>query len=549
MHRDRPSSPTPSPPDRDPGPEERTARSEKASLRASVLAGVAGLLCLLAATWIGFRLAAGPSTEEASSGPPPAPRLVVLPLIDLEGAGDRYFADGVTDEIAAGLAAVEGLEVRGRVSAASFTDVNRDAAEIGRRLGGAAVVDGTIRRAAGRVRLSVRLLDSSEGTVLWSLAADTSRDRLFDLRDRVVGGVASALGLEVSDRTGRRLERRRTSGEAFDLYLLGRFRWAARAGGDLAEAAAFYHLAIEADSGFAPAWVALAEAYATLPRFTRLPADAARREGAAAARTALQLDPDAAGGHAVLGEILGLYGRDPAGGRSHLERARQLDPGDAWPRQGLCELRLVEGRLDAARQACAEARARDPLAFRTGWLSAEIERASGDTGAALLRLDSLAGAFPDFEPLAGDLALTRLASGDTTAALREDVARWFALLGDAGVADSLATTLHRLLSSAGGASPDRASGATAAVLERVGRELDPSPVHLASLAVSLGEPDAAADAAVRALAEGSPGALRLGVFPEYAMLRRREDVAKALAEAGLPAVPERQAPAGESERE
>ncbi len=490
--------------------------------------GATGLACVLLAVAAGLGTVDGSRPEPSAPAAVGTPRIVVLPLIDIDGGGERYFVEGLTGELAAALSMIEGVEVRGRVSAVGFVDVNRDAAALGRRLGGDVVLDGTIRRYGGRLRLGVRLVDASTGTPVWSTSLDTTRAALFALRDDAVRGVARALGLgQPDDRVLRRLDRRRTSAEAFDLYLLGRQRGSG-ARGDLLEAASYFHLAIEADSGFAPAWTALAEAYATLPRFTRFPPDRARGEGAAAARTALRLEPDAAAAHTVLGEILYLYEHDWAGARSHLERAVELDPGGAEPRERLCELSLILGEFGAAESACGEALKRDPLAFRPAWTATWIDRSTGDLDAALASLDSLASAHPDFEPLIADRALARLVAGDT-AALKDHLADWFVLLGPAELADTLATGLA-------GAWPPEPGGSRAsrAVLARVEADLEPSAVHLAALLSLFGDRERASEVAVVALAGRMPEALRLGVFPEYSGLHEHDELRRALAEAGLP---------------
>lgn len=491
----------------------------------SVAFGLAGAAAVGFAAWLG--LGGGSVNGESGPSPPaPEPRVVVLPLIDLDGRGDRYFADGMTAEIQSGLAMVDGLEVRGRGSAATFVDVNRDATELGARLGGAAVLDGTVRRRGGAVRLNVRLLDVATGREVWATSVEGPLDRVFGLRDSLVVGVATALGLEPVGATRGRLAQRRTAKEAMDLYLLGRFRWAAGSRGDLAEAMSYYHLAIAADSGFVPAWVALAEAYATLPRFTRFPAERSRTEGAAAARTALRLQPDAPDAHAVLGELLMLYERDWPGARSHFDRAIELDPGDARPRALACELDLYTDRLASAREACAAALARDPFAFQSGWLLAGIERADGDVARSVARLDSLAELFPDYEPLLGDLAVVRLlaqaADGADTAVVAAAAAAraWLTLLGAVAV-DSLAAELVE-------------RGSAPAAVAEIERRLGPDPAHLAALWALAGDEDNGAAAMRTALDERVPTALRFGVFPEYAALRSREDAATMLEEADLP---------------
>lgn len=501
---------------------------------AAVAAGLFGTAAVVLAAWIGLRGSpdAPDSTRPRISTGPPI--VVVLPLIELDRRGDRYHADGLTDELAAGVAAVEGLELRARESARNFVDVNRDAAALGASLGATAVLDGTVGRSAGRLRLGVRLVEVASGEALWSMSRDTTASGFFALRDSVAVAVAGAFGREVGERAVERWERRRTDPATLDLYMLGRFQWAAGPGGDLLQAASYYELALESDTTFVPAWVALAETFATLPRFTRFPPERVRRDGAAAARTALRLDPDDPAAHTVLGEILYLYEWDWQGARSHLERARALAPGDAAPRAGLCELSIALGRLDQATSACEAARRRDPFAFRPAWLAADLARADGRGEEAAMILDSLATAYPDFEPVAAERVVAHLAIGDTLGN-RDRLLRWLTLLGTAPLADTLASALTGGEETEEDEMTSRPSAAVRGAIERIASDLDPDPAHLAALAASYDAVDLAADALETALANRAPGALYAGVLPVFATVREREGVRQLLADAGLPA--------------
>ncbi len=443
------------------------------------------------------------SDPSAASPPPPQPIIAVLPLIDLAAGSDDYFNDGLAAEIAAGLAAVPGLEVRGRVSAGAYRDVNRDAGAVGAELGVSGVLDATVRRAAGQLRIAVRLVDTRSGRVVWTAVQDTAVAAWFAARDEIVEGVARALGLEVGDVVRRRLERRRVGVDALDLYALGRFGWAEHESGDLLEAVAFYQLAIEADSTFAAAWTALAEAYSLLPRFTRFPAEDVREGGAAAARTALRLDPDAADAHAVLGEILYLYERDFSGGRSHLRRAIELDPGNGEALARLCELEMYDGRLAEAEDACRRGANMEPLSYRISWLQADLLKLKGDLEGALLSLDSLRFLSPGYAPLAADVAFTRLLAGDSTRAA-DDLAYWIGLLGGD---ETLATQWFT-------------SGRSGA-LRQLAEDVDPAPSDVAALAALAGDAPMALAAVRAALRDRDPGSLRFGVFPEYEALREQ----------------------------
>lgn len=471
---------------------------------------------------VGFALALymkpGSHPSDAPVTIPPRPIVAVLPMIDLDGAHNVAFNEAFVDEIDVGLTMVQDLELRGRVSARSYNDVNRDAGQAGALLGAAVVLDAASRRSGGHFRIAARLIDTRSGAVIWSGVQDTTLAEWFVARDAIVEGVASALGLRLGEEQRRRLARRRTDAEAFDLYAQGRFGWAESEGGDLLEAMYYYHLAIEADSSFAPAWTALAEAYVALPRFSRFPVESVRYEGAAAARTALRIDPDGADAHAVLGEILFLYERDYSGGRAHLERAVELDPGNGNALTHLCELAMYEGRLSMAEDACRRAVEADAFAFHAAWLQANLHKLQDDFGGALAGLDSLRSIFPEYLPLSADVLFTRLLVGDSTRG-SEDLQYWIGLLGGS---DDLAAELS--------------AGNVVLALRRLTAELDPAPSDLTALSALLGDYPSALEAAVRAVRERDPGSLRFAVFPEYERLRERAEFQLLLSELNLTSV-------------
>lgn len=462
-------------------------------------------LVLLVAVSLALYKTSRPAVFPGSVQTAPPPVVAVLPLIDLDGARYSTFNEALTAEISAGLAMVPGLEVRGRSSARGYTDVNRDAGQAGADLGVAVVLDATSRRSGGRLHVTTRLIDTRSGAVLWSDMQDTTLEEWFRARDAIVEGTAAAMGLNLADATRRRLARRRANIDAFDLYGQGRFGWAEGEDGDLLEAVSFYHMAIAADSGFAPAWTALAGAYAMLPRFTRFSVERTRQDGAAAARTALRIDPGEADAHAVLGEILYLYERDFSGGRLHLERAVALDPGNADAHARLCELAMYEDRIPDARDACRRAAEADPLSFHGAWLRANLQKLQGEFDMALADLNSLRTAFPGYAPLSADLMFTRLLVGDSVRG-GDELRYWVGLLGGS---EELATELF--------------GGNRSAALGRLAAEVDPAPSDLATLGALLGEYPAALEAAATAVRLRDPGSLKFAVFPEYAALRTRED--------------------------
>ena len=465
--------------------------------------GWIGAVFLAAALGFAIMLLRGsdPRATDSEATADVEPVVAVLPLLELTGSGDEVLAMALISELQAGLAMIPGIEVRGRMSSRAYTDVNRDAAHAGATLGARVVLDGTIGNSGGILRLALRLVDTADRRQLWSEVFESRVAGVFEWRDSVVTRVAAVLGVKVDDAVLRRLARRSTTPESFQYYASGRFRWAEGSGGDLLEALTQYGHALAADSGFAPTWTALAHTYAQLPRFTRFPSERVRADGTAAARTALGLDSESARAHAVLGEILYLYDHDYTAGRSHLERALALEPGNGETLVRLCELEMLEGRLRAARSTCGRSLTVDPLSFQAAWLDAGLSRLEGNLDRATTSLDSLRRLYPGYIPLAADVAFARILSGDTLQAHR-DVAYWVELLGG----DS---TLARELWG-----DDRKTA-----LNRLASELQPAASNLAALAVLLGDHDVALDAVETAVESKEAGAARFPVYPEYAPLR------------------------------
>jgi TolB-like protein len=496
-------------------PEDQAGRST--NIRTGQLAVWIGLpaVALLLGVALAFYMTPGSGLSDTPLPPSPQPVVAVLPLIDLEGSGHEAFNQGFIDEIGAGLTMVQGLELRGRSSARTFTDVNRDAGLAGALVGASVVLDATSQRSAGRIRVVARLIDTRSGAVVWSGVQDTTLAEWFAARDAIVEGVSAALGLKVGEDVRRRLFRRRTVIDAFELYSMGRFGWAEGEGGDLLEAISYYDMAIAADSNFAPVWTALARAYVTLPRFTRFPVDRVRQEGAAAARTALLIDPDGAGAHAVMGEVLYLYERDYSGGRVHLERALELDPGNGDVLASLCELAMVEGRLSDAEEACRRAVELDVFAFRGAWLEANLRRLQGRYDESLAGLDTLRSMFPDYVPLSTDVLLTLFLIGDTVR-IPEELQYWLGLLGGS---DQLFAEFS--------------GGNAGTALRHLSSDIDPAPSEMAALGALLGEYPLAVEAATRAVRERDPGSLRFAVFPEFARLQELDGFQAVLKELNL----------------
>ena len=297
--------------------------------------------------------------------PPEAPTLAVLPFDDIAGdTANAYFGDGIADEIATALSKVGGLRVASRTSAAAYRaghDV--DVRELGRQLGVSTVLEGRVRRAGGRMRLTVQLTSVADGMALWSDAYEREITDVFRMQDEIARSVAGALRVRlpgIAMPQGRPVSSPGTTNpEAYDLYLRGSYLLERRGGG-VAKAVEYFERAIAEDSTFARAYAGLAYALELLPNYAATPPRAVERRATEAARHALALDATLAEAYTALGlaHMLALRWREAD---DAFQRAVAVDPGFA-PGQYFYGFYLLRvGRLADAEAPMRRARIADPL--------------------------------------------------------------------------------------------------------------------------------------------------------------------------------------------
>lgn len=212
----------------------------------------------------------------------------------------EYFCEGIAEEVINALAMIEGLRVAARSSAFQFDPKENDAREAGRALKVKTVLEGSVRTAGKRVRVSVQLVDVENGFQLWSERYDREMVDIFALQDEISGRVVEALKVKLGGRTTEDLKRPTASVEAYQLYLKGLHNWYKRGTDSLEKARTFFEQAAEKDPSYALAHAAVANTYDSLgwyglePRLARAKADAAIQR-------ALALDPQLAEVRAAVG--------------------------------------------------------------------------------------------------------------------------------------------------------------------------------------------------------------------------------------------------------
>ena len=328
---------------------------------------VLGLLALT--LWLRYT-APTPAPAAAVAEPRPS-SVAVLPLVNAspDSAGE-FFSDGITRELTAALGRVPGLRVAAPTSVFALRRPGEDPRDAGRRLNVATVLEGSVRHATDRLRVTVHLVSVSEGFDLWSETYERTPGEIFAVQEEIVRSVVAALRVPGAERWTDSL--RATAGlDAYLAYLRARHAAERPQGGDPAYAAALYQESIEADSGFAPAWAGLAAAHVrrALTRGAR-PSEAMPAARVAATR-ALALDSSLAVAHTTLAQIRFLYDRDWPAADSAFRRALAINPNRPEVHHGYAHLLLATGRGDEALMQGRRALELSPLdpalAAHLGW--------------------------------------------------------------------------------------------------------------------------------------------------------------------------------------
>jgi serine/threonine-protein kinase len=313
----------------------------------------------------GARLPDGSTTVVTTSAPDRVriTTLAILPFTNLSAEPENeYFSDGVTEELINAFGRIEGLRVASRTSVFAMRARSLDVDTIGRQLNVGAVLEGSVRRAGTRVRLSARLVSVADGYQLWSETYDRQLADIFDVQDELARAIVAALRLRLVGPAAARLVRPATSDvEIYQLYLKGRFFSSKRTPDGLRKAIEHFERVIEADPNYALAHSGLADCYSMLGVYCVLPPGEAYPKAKAAARRALQLDDGLAEAHLSVAYVALVYEWAWAKAERECRRAIELQPSYAPAHHWLGWCLAYVGRLEEAGEAARRAMALEPL--------------------------------------------------------------------------------------------------------------------------------------------------------------------------------------------
>ena len=289
--------------------------------------------------------------------------IAVLPFSTLSREpDDEFFADGVTEEILNALAQIPRLRVAGRSSAFSFKGKNEDLRSVGAKLNVSTILEGTIRRAGNRLRITAQLSKASDGYQLWSERYDRVAEDIFAVQDEIASAIAGKLRLTLDAESGGRSRAPTEHLAAYELYLKGRALLYQR-GRSIGKARECFEQAVALDPDYAQAWAGLADAYTTSGYSGLAPGASTMPQALAAAQRALELDPDLAEAHNARACVALVWERDYVLAEQEWKRAIELNPNyvQALCWYGLFFLLWAAGRTDEAYPILYGANRIDPL--------------------------------------------------------------------------------------------------------------------------------------------------------------------------------------------
>ncbi len=392
-------------------PSARDIRNDLRALRAEVEAGVAGV---------------GGSAEPADD----ARTIAVLPFVNMSPDPDQeYFSDGISEELLNLLARITALRVVARTSSFSFKGQNIAIPEIAKRLHVAYILEGSVRKAGPRVRITAQLIHAADGFHVWSETYDRTLDDVFAIQDEIAADVVKRLQITL---LGHAPTTRKTDPEAYALYLQSIQLTRRNSKDALDESDALLHRVLQIDSTYAPAWSGLAANFGNRAVSGLMTPE----EGFARAREAnlraLAIDPQHASAYAGLA-FVAMYGDgDFVAAAKHLERASALAPANLRVLGNSATLLNLLGRKDEAVALWEALALRDPVNVNASFNLGTSQINAGRLDEAIASYRTVLSLSPGNPVAHYQVGVARLLQGDGSGALAEfeqETAEVFRLIG------------------------------------------------------------------------------------------------------------------------
>jgi TolB-like protein/Tfp pilus assembly protein PilF len=305
-------------------------------------------------------------TQEVANSSQPLPSVAVLPFLDMSPEKDQeYFCDGMAEEIINALTKLEGLRVASRTSAFQFKGKGHDIGEVGAKLKVQKVLEGSVRKAGNRLRITAQLVNTGDGFHEWSERYDRDLEDVFAIQDEISLVIVDNLKVKLlGDDRERLLERHTDDPEAYALYMKGRYFWNKRNAESLRRAIECFEQAIEKDPDYAMAYVGLADAHVILSQEVPASFREEYRKAREAVLAALKINDGLGEAYTTLAHIKAYCDWDRKAAREAFKRSIELSPGYAtahhWYGMFLSD---SLGNFDEAIMEIKKARELDPLSL------------------------------------------------------------------------------------------------------------------------------------------------------------------------------------------
>lgn len=350
----------------------------------------------------------------------PPTRLAVLPFVNISpDPNDEFFADGLTEEMIARLSLLRGLEVIARTSVMNYKKKEKNVTQIGRELAVGTLLEGSVRKAGNRIRVTVQLIDSNSEGHLWAESYDRNLEDFFGVQSEIAEQVAGSLQVRLIDEDRKRIEQagpRKMN--AYTLLLKGKFQLNRWDKGSLLESIKYFEDALAEDPQYAAAYVGLAQAYAKLGFQDILPPNEAYPKAEEYARKALKLDETLSEAYVALANaIMPKY--DFPGQERALRKALELDPNSAYAHRMLAAQYAFKGKWNDCEREAERALELDPLSVETAGSAGTWYLYSGKYAKAIAHLKDALELDPKNSFYLDNLGLAHIQQGMVEEGLEE----------------------------------------------------------------------------------------------------------------------------------
>jgi TolB-like protein/Tfp pilus assembly protein PilF/predicted Ser/Thr protein kinase len=291
-----------------------------------------------------------------------SPSIAVLPFDDLsQGRDQQYLCDGLTEELISALACIRGLRVVSRTSSFAFQSTHEDIRAIGRKLNVSTLLEGSVRRAGDRIRVTAQLIEAETGYHLWNGKFDRQMEDLFAIEDEVTASIVSALRPELLREKAAVVRPQTTNLEAYNEYLLGLALWNTRTDDGLRKSLDHFSRAASLDPEYSMAHCGIADAYNVMAGYCLIYPSTGLEKSMEAAQRALEINPKLGEAHGRLAMNLWELQHAISDAEKEFNIALQLSPSSTIIMNGFAEMLAALGRFDEAARLTKTALTLDPL--------------------------------------------------------------------------------------------------------------------------------------------------------------------------------------------